>query len=282
MIDDAALASLVCSSTVRDAVHHVAAELVRLLEDRLVGVYLHGSLAMGCFTEQASDIDLLVMTDGPVDVAVRREVGELMLRASEAAPAKGFEMSVVDVRTTMPFRHPAPFLLHYSESFREDFPSGTVDPAKPRTDPDLAAHFRMARTRGVRLAGEPIEDAIAPVPEEAFLDSILEDADWCLANIRRAGEAGWGWVPTYGVLNLCRVVGYLRDRTIRSKPEGGEWALDRFGEEATPVIIEALKEYRRPGSSNPVHADALVALALKLSAPCVPGRHDGRCPTQLD
>ncbi len=83
-------------------------------------------------------------------------------------------MSVVDVRTTTPFLHPAPFLLQYSETFRDDFRSGTVDLATPRTDPDLAAHFRMARTRGVRLAGEPIEDAIAPVPEEAFLESILE------------------------------------------------------------------------------------------------------------
>ena len=234
-------------------------------------VYLHGSLAMGCFTEQTSDVDLLVLTHGPVDLPVRREVGELMLEASEAVPAKGFEMSVVDVRTTTPFLHPAPFLLHYSETLRDDFPSGTVDLAKPRTDPDLAAHFRMARTRGVRLAGEPVEDAIAPVPEKAFLESILEDADWCLANIRRAGEAGWGRVPTYGVLNLCRVVGYLHDRTIRSKPEGGEWALDRFGEEATRVVIEALKEYRRPRSSNPVHADALAAFALKCERSMRPG-----------
>ena len=39
MIDDAALASLACSSAVRDVVRHVAAELVRLLDDGLVGVY---------------------------------------------------------------------------------------------------------------------------------------------------------------------------------------------------------------------------------------------------
>ena len=64
---------------------------------------------------------------------------------------------------------------------------------------------------------------------------------------------------------LCRVVGYLHDGTIRSKPEGGEWALHRFGEDATRVIMEALEEYRRPGSSSPVHAEALVAFALKLA-----------------
>ena len=31
------------------------------LGSHLVGVYLHGSLAMGCFNPEASDVDLLVV-----------------------------------------------------------------------------------------------------------------------------------------------------------------------------------------------------------------------------
>jgi len=31
-----------------------------ILEDSLVGIYLHGSAAMGCFNPAKSDIDLLV------------------------------------------------------------------------------------------------------------------------------------------------------------------------------------------------------------------------------
>ena len=261
MIDEAALAGLECSGTVRELVGAVADAIARLLEDNLVGIYLHGSLAMGCFNEEASDLDLLVLTDGPVAVPVLREVGELMLEASGRAPEKGFEMSVVDARTTKPFVHPAPFLLHYSNTFRDDFRSGTVDLSKPGTDPDLAAHFTMARSRGVRIVGEAIDDAIAPVPEEAFLDSIVQDAHWCLSNIERGPQVGSGQVPTYAVLNLCRVAGYLDDRRIRSKPEGGEWALNRFGTEASQVIAEALEEYRRAGSSDPVGAKAVAAFA---------------------
>jgi streptomycin 3"-adenylyltransferase len=266
MIDDPALAALDCAETVRDLVRRVAEGIARLLEDNLIGIYLHGSLAMGCYTEEASDIDLLVLTDGPVAFPVLREVGHLMLKASERAPAKGFEMSVVDKRTTTPFVHPAPFLLHYSDTFRDDFRSGTVDFSKPRTDPDLAAHFTMARSRGVRLAGEPIDHALAPVPEEAFRDSIVHDARWCLSNIQLGPRVGWGRVPTYAVLNLSRVAGYLDDRTIRSKLEGGEWALNRFGEEGRQVITEALKEYRRPGSSDPVRAEAVAAFAVSVAS----------------
>jgi predicted nucleotidyltransferase len=37
-------------------------KLSEMLGSNLVGVYLHGSLAMGCFNPHASDIDVLVIT----------------------------------------------------------------------------------------------------------------------------------------------------------------------------------------------------------------------------
>lgn len=40
---------------------HIANLLKCDLSQSLVGIYLHGSLAMGCFTPQQSDIDLLVI-----------------------------------------------------------------------------------------------------------------------------------------------------------------------------------------------------------------------------
>ena len=39
-----------------------AAGCVDIFGKDLTGVYLHGSLAMGCFNPQKSDIDLMVVT----------------------------------------------------------------------------------------------------------------------------------------------------------------------------------------------------------------------------
>ena len=36
-----------------------------ILQDNLVGVYLHGSSVMGCFNPEKSDIDLIVVSNGP-------------------------------------------------------------------------------------------------------------------------------------------------------------------------------------------------------------------------
>ena len=50
----------------------------------MVGVYLHGSLAMGCFNPDRSDIDLLVVTHKALSPQQRRAVAELMVARSGA------------------------------------------------------------------------------------------------------------------------------------------------------------------------------------------------------
>ena len=53
--------------TVSEKVHGQVDQVCRVwlkhLKHRLVGVYLHGSLALGSFVEDASDLDILVVTE---------------------------------------------------------------------------------------------------------------------------------------------------------------------------------------------------------------------------
>ena len=43
----------------------------RILRDNLIGVYLHGSLVMGCFNPQKSDIDLIIVIDKPISDSIK-------------------------------------------------------------------------------------------------------------------------------------------------------------------------------------------------------------------
>ena len=47
----------------------------------------------------------------------------------------------------------------------------------------------------------------------------------------------------YIILNLARVLAYLRDSLVLSKKEGGEWALGNIPEIYHSLVINALKEY---------------------------------------
>ena len=59
-----------------------------ILGGRLVGVYLHGSAAMGCFNEQKSDIDLLTVVKDAVPEEVRLRYMEMVVELNALAPPK--------------------------------------------------------------------------------------------------------------------------------------------------------------------------------------------------
>ena len=91
----------------------IVEKLKNILGENLVGVYLHGSLAMGCYTT-ASDIDFIALVKEPMDISVKRGIIEEILNLKNL-PEKGLEMSIVLEKFAKEFIYPTPFELHYSD-----------------------------------------------------------------------------------------------------------------------------------------------------------------------
>ncbi|MBE6759759.1 MAG: DUF4111 domain-containing protein [Ruminococcaceae bacterium] len=209
-----------------------------ILADELVGVYLHGSAAMGCFHAEQSDIDLLIVVRGSISDEAKRLLMDMTVAHNRHATAKGIEMSVVRRDVCRPFVHPTPFELHFSNAHIDWYRSNPGDYiAKMNgTDRDLAAHFTITRHRGITLWGEETENVFDPVPPEDYFDSIWFDIEGAEEDILDN--------PVYVTLNLCRVLGYAREGLVLSKREGGEWGRDRVPEEYRALIDAALEQYR--------------------------------------
>jgi predicted nucleotidyltransferase len=229
-----------CPAVIRAQVEAFVHAIQEMLGDNLVGIYLHGSLAMGCFNPARSDLDLLVVTRQGMPVEIKRRVAELLLQHSGAP--RPIEITFLREADLDRWQYPTPFDLHYSEDWRhqteEQLESGawrTWNDGQ-RQDPDLAAHVTITRARGIVLAGAPIERVFPPVPCEQYVASIVGD-------IQDAGEQIAG-APVYYVLNLCRVYAYLREGQICSKAEGGAWAISVLPEQFRAVVAEALAAYR--------------------------------------
>lgn len=226
--------------TVRAQVGRVVTALRAILGDDLVGVYLHGSLAMGCFNPTGSDIDLLAVTQSPPAEAAHRELALRLLDLS-GSPSP-LEISVLREVDLLPWRFPTPFQFHFSEDWRERFNlalGGGSLPIQPGEDADLAAHITILHQRGVVLLGPAVGQIFPNVPATDYLAAIWEHDT---RSVRH-------WVadrPVYGVLNLCRVLTYLTDERITSKEEGGAWALSAPSVPVTlrPVVTHALALYR--------------------------------------
>lgn len=204
---------------------------------QLTGIYLHGSLAMGCFNPKKSDIDLIVVIEQTISDAQKRKLMELIVSLNEKAPAKGLEISVVRREYCKPFVYPTPFELHFSPMHRQwflDSPQDYVEKMKG-TDMDLAAHFTMLHKYGIVLCGEEIEKVFGEVPRQNYIDSICSDIQSATEDIIKD--------PVYVTLNLCRVLAFLEDGLYLSKKDGGAWGLEQLPSGYHAVILDAMKCY---------------------------------------
>jgi streptomycin 3"-adenylyltransferase len=229
-----------CPPVVRAQVDGFVRAAKNLLGDNLTGVYLHGSLAMGCFHPAHSDVDLLAVTRDTIPVETKRALIERLLTSS-THPAP-LEISFLRQADLDPWQHPTPFDLHYGEMWRESYQEDLQTGAwqrwndETRDDPDLAAHLTITRQRGICLHGRPIAEVFAPVPAADYVDAIWSDLEWAVERIARN--------PTYFVLNACRVCAYLESGAICSKEEGGAWALSHLPQRYRALVARALAHYR--------------------------------------
>jgi predicted nucleotidyltransferase len=249
-----------CPPPVRERVEELAGAFRRTLGDNLVGIYLHGSLAMACFNPERSDIDLLVVTREAMDLEAKRTIGESLLRLS--GDPWPIEISFLRQGDLDPWRYPTPFDLHYGEDWREKYTAELGgdgwrlwNDAVP-TDPDLAAHCTVMRERGICLHGAPIAEIFPPVPHADYVAALLYDVgtapEWITAN------------PVYGILNLCRVLWYLQEGRVASKDEGGSWAVENLPEELREPARQALAIYRSEIEEGPFDGAALARFVAEL------------------
>ena len=223
---------------VRDLLDQITTTFKAVLGENLVGIYVHGSLAFGCFRWQKSDIDFIVVVHSPLTKFHKLDLLKALVDLSPSAPPKGLEMSIVLEEVCRNFIHPTPYELHFSNDWLERATSNPESMCgdESKTDPDLAAHFTFICEVGITWYGLPVEQVFSPVPREAFLDSLERDLQW--ASAEPIAD------PVYLVLNLCRVEAYKREGLTLSKVQGAKWALAHLPESLHPLVSQALENYR--------------------------------------
>ena len=213
-----------------------------ILDNNLIGIYLHGSLAMDCFNPDVSDIDFLVIVRETLSFNDKRKLVDILLKLSKDGPGKGLEMSVLLEKDAKNFKHPTPYILHYSNVYKATYEANHSYFCEDGEDPDLAAHITVTRARGICIYGSSIEDIFSPVPRKDYLKSIYFD----IADSREEILDS----PMYIILNLCRVLYYLKEEVICSKKEGGQWAYCNLPKEYVETVEKALNCYEKGIGGN--------------------------------
>lgn len=211
-----------------------------ITKENFLGIYIHGSWAMGGFNPDRSDVDLLVVVRNPLDIATQCELAKfLVANSNDPYP---IEISFLTQKQLENWTHPSPYEFHYSEAWRQSFEGelltghyGAIN-NNHKVDPDLAAHITILNHRGVCWEGPQIHDVFPVIPRTHYLSSILADYKDCLQNVE--GD------PVYCVLNLIRVYWYVKEGVISSKLEAGEYGLNSFPQEYKETIRKVVESYQ--------------------------------------
>ncbi len=227
-----------CAAPVKEFVSRITDEIVRQLGEKLVGVYLHGSLVLDSFNPMNSDVDVLVITSERLTLSERLGLAGYFCEVS--GKPYPVELSVIATEHLRPWQHPMPCQFHFSEFWKpkyvefmqsQDYSHWIL--ATDFTDGDIACHATLTKERGICLHGAPIAEVFPDVPQLDFWDSIAYDID-------EMDIGGDGRV--YGILSYCRMLYYALHRRIISKTQAAEWAMEHLPHEYREVPRLALIE----------------------------------------
>jgi predicted nucleotidyltransferase len=214
-------------------------EIQAVLGARLVGLYLHGSLAYGDFDPQTSDIDFLAVTWDSVteaDFAALKEM-HARLRSGPSAWAQKLEGAYLpgnDLRRHDPEHAPIPWLGvdgHF---------------AMERLGSDWIIQRWILREKGLPVFGPPLREMIDPVEADDLREAVrCSLQEWWSPPFPSPERFQSGAYRVYAVLTMCRSLYVLEHGRVASKPEAARWAI-RTLNEPWQLLITAAAAWR-PG-----------------------------------
>jgi hypothetical protein len=203
---------------------------------RFVGIYLHGSIALGAFEQGESDIDVLALVQGEWSVEEVKQFAAVHAQLAQQQPL----CKLMDV-TYIPLQEQAPSAIFRDGAFST--------PA--RLDATMAW---ITKHRGIRLLGpEP-----ATLPLAVTWDDVLEamrfnlDVYW--AGKARQAYLFWFdyWVMT-SVATLCRILSAIEEGEIIAKSAALQRWRERFPQRWQLLLAEAWRIRHHPDQPSLYH-----------------------------
>lgn len=210
------------------------------LGDNLLGFYLRGSLAVGGFKPETSDVDLLVVTEGPVS-EVEFEALAALHRRIPAGHGRGehhYEISYIDRAS----------IRRYDPDNRFHPTTGTDWPfGREEHRGNWVLERWIVRERGVALVGPDPKTLIDPISADDLQSAVAGEL-----RVRMEHWAGGGkapdWLETrdyqaFEIETICRALYTLKFGALPTKPQAAAWALQTLPE-PWRSLVEWSREHR--------------------------------------
>ena len=218
-----------------------------ILDTKLVGLYLYGSLVSGDFDYSISDIDLLAVLSFDLSEQEFNGLHTLHERIATEYPAwKGrIEIAYLSVNGLKTYRTQESLIA-------------VISPGEPfhfkEAGKDWLINWWVIRHDGVTLYGPPASQIIDPISQAEFLQTVQEHAlgwrEWVREAQNLPGQA-------YAILTLCRALYACCNGEQVSKKRAATWVQEQFP--AWSDLIQSAFTWRSdPAKYEQVDAEAVL------------------------
>jgi hypothetical protein len=208
-----------------------------ILGGQFVGMALYGSLALGDFDPQTSDIDFIVITEGDIPDDVFDALREMHAQfdASGASWSGKIEAAYIP-RDALRHASPTPAL----------YPQLEKGLGLQRMPLEIGWAFQLhtLHRHGITIAGQDVRGIIEPIdPNDMRKAAEVIVSGWLAQS---SSDAEWvAWARTrealsFIVLTLCRILYSLETGDVTSKPSAARWAQEKYGERWSALIEHSL------------------------------------------
>ena len=213
---------MVAPAEVREYLERLVERLVATLGDRVIGVYVVGSLALDDYQSGRSDIDVYAVVEKTLTHAEKLAVADNCRHRALACPARRLELVIISAeQARLPSAAP-----RWEVNLNTG--PGEVDHIglDPLAEPShwFVLDLALASERGVRLLGPPVHSVITSPSA---------------AHIRRAQTEAVVWYAGRAMLEesaiaACRAWHWQKTGTFATKRQALGWAATKAADEGAP------------------------------------------------
>ncbi len=204
-----------------------------ILGNQFIGLYLHGSLAYGDFNPRTSDVDFLVVTEGPLPTETFSALKDMYARlfASGLSWSQKIEGAYIpkdDLRHHDPAHAPVAWLGVDGHFALELLGS------------DWIIQRWILREKGIIVTGPPLAPLIDPVSADDLREAVRGSLrEWWSPPFPSPERFQSDDYQAYAVLTMCRSLCVLEHGRIASKPAAARWAMETLREPWAGLIEKA-------------------------------------------
>ncbi|ARJ24549.1 DUF4111 domain-containing protein [Bacillus sp. ISL-8] len=222
---------------VRQLMERYTVELKEIFSDeKIVGVYIYGSIALGAFHIETSDVDFVTVISDSVNEAEKQQIIELHKKISKSTLGKRMDGMYIPLADLGKYNHEINEYVYCADG-KADIGHWDIN----------AVTWWTLKNQGITVSGKKVEDLSFQIKWDDVVNTMKYNVEhyWFEKAKRPYLFFIEEWVES-AVVTMGRILYTLDHKTIVSKDRGLQYMLELYSHKWEPLLREVERMRQNP------------------------------------